>query len=49
VQSFIGYPEEERLLGRPRRRWKNVKIDPKVGSMWIGFMWLRVGTSGRLL
>jgi hypothetical protein len=23
AQSFVGYPEEERLLGRPRRRWEN--------------------------
>jgi hypothetical protein len=35
--------EGKRPLGRPRRRWvDNMKI-------WIGLIWLRIGTSGGLL
>jgi hypothetical protein len=38
-------------LGRPRRRWvDNIKMDLKrYGMVWIGLMWLRIGTSGGLL
>jgi hypothetical protein len=39
-------------LGRPRRRWEdNIKIHFKnLGvKMWIGFIWLRIGTGGGLL
>jgi hypothetical protein len=33
-------------LGRPRRRWEdNIKLDLRE----IGFGWLRIGYSGRLL
>jgi hypothetical protein len=36
-------PEGKIALGRPRRRWvDNMKI-------WIGLIWLRIGTSGGLL
>jgi hypothetical protein len=28
----------------------NIKIDLKaIGGVWTGFMWLRIGTNGRLL
>jgi hypothetical protein len=35
-------------LGRPRRRWNNIKMN--LGEMvWTGSNWLRIGTSGGLL
>jgi hypothetical protein len=27
LRGFIGKPEEKRPLGRPRRRWDNVKMN----------------------
>jgi hypothetical protein len=38
---LVGRPEVKRLLGRPRRRWKDIGID--VAN------WLRIGSSGGLL
>jgi hypothetical protein len=40
-----------RPLGRPRRRWvDNIKVDLREdGMVWIGLIWLRIGTSGGLL
>jgi hypothetical protein len=39
--------EGKRSLGRPRRWWvDNIKMD---GLVWIGLIWLRIGTSGGLL
>jgi hypothetical protein len=48
---LVGKPEIERPLGRPRRRWKdNIKMSlKKDGMSWIGFIRLRVETSGALL
>jgi hypothetical protein len=49
---LVGEPEGRRPLGRPRRRWvDNIKMDLRViGWMgWIGLIWLRIGTTGRLL
>jgi hypothetical protein len=48
---FVGKPEEERPLGRPRRRWvDNIKIDLREdGMVLIGLIWLGIGTSGGLL
>jgi hypothetical protein len=41
---FVGKPEGKRPLGR--RRWvDNIKI----GLIWTGLNWLRIGTSGELL
>jgi hypothetical protein len=41
---LVGMLEGKRPLGRPRRRWvDNIKMD---GMVWIGFIWLRIGTSG---
>jgi hypothetical protein len=50
----IGYlweSQNERALGRPRRRWvDNIKMDLRDdGIVWIGLIWLRIGTSGGLL
>jgi hypothetical protein len=43
-------PEGKTPVGRPRRRWVgNIKMDLREGMVWIGFMWLRIGTSGGLL
>jgi hypothetical protein len=47
----IGYwwESQKRPLGRPRRRWvNNIKIDLRK-IVWIGLMWLRIGTSVGLL
>jgi hypothetical protein len=49
---LVGRPEGTRPLGRPRRRWEdNIKMDLRemVLGMWIGFIWLRIGTGGGLL
>ena len=46
---MVGKPEEKRLLGRPRRSWKdNIKMDlQEVGcGVWTGSSWLRIGTGG---
>jgi hypothetical protein len=42
------------LVGIPRRRWAdNIKMDLREigwdGMVWIGLIWLRIGTSGGLL
>jgi hypothetical protein len=45
---LIGKLEGKRPLGRPRRRWvDNIKMDLKRDRM--GWIWLRIGTSGGLL
>jgi hypothetical protein len=48
---LVGKPEGKRPTGRPRRRWvDNIKMDLREDWMgWIGFIWLRIGTSGGLL
>jgi len=48
---MMGKPEGKRLLGRPRRRWKdNIKMDfGEMGCGWTGSSWLRIMTgSGHL-
>jgi len=46
----VGKPEGKRPLGRPRRRWEDIKIKmdlQEVGNMdWID---LSIGTGSRLL
>jgi hypothetical protein len=43
---LVGTPEGKRPLGRPGRRWvDNIKMDLR----GIGWIWLRIGTSGGLL
>jgi hypothetical protein len=46
---LVGKPEEKRPLRRLRRRWvDNIKIDVKrdrMGWLWIGSIWLRIGKS----
>jgi len=49
---LVGKPEGKRPLGRPRRRWEdNIRMDlgKWSGKVWTGFIWFRIGTSGRLL
>jgi hypothetical protein len=49
---LVGKPEGKRPLGRPRRRWEDTI---RMGFREIGgegvdwFIWLRIGTSGRIL
>jgi hypothetical protein len=40
-----------RIWVGPRHRWvDNIKMDIReVGMVWIGLIWLRIGTSGGLL
>jgi hypothetical protein len=42
---LVGKPEG-RTLEKPRRRWVyNIKMDLKRdGMVWIGLIWLRIGT-----
>jgi hypothetical protein len=49
---LVGKPAGKRPLGRPRRRWvDSIKMDliEMDGMVWIGLIWLRIGTSGGLL
>jgi hypothetical protein len=46
---LIGKSEGKRSLGRPRRRWEdNIRLDRReIGwKVWVGFIWLKIGTSG---
>jgi hypothetical protein len=49
---LVGKPEIKTPLGKPKRRWDdNIRIDLReIGwEIWAGLIWLRTGTSGRLL
>jgi hypothetical protein len=49
---LVGKPEGKRPLGRQRSRWvDNIKTDLRdiVWMVWIGLIWLRIGTSRGLL
>jgi hypothetical protein len=49
---LVGKPEGKRPLGRSRRRLEdNIKIGlQEVGcGVWIGWIWLRIGTGGGYL
>ena len=50
-RSLLGKPEVKRPLGRPRRRWKDIKmILQEVGrGTWIGLVWFRIETGGALV
>jgi hypothetical protein len=42
---LVGNPEGKRPLGRRRRRWvDSIKMDFRDGMVWIGWIWLRIGT-----
>jgi hypothetical protein len=49
---LVGKPEGNRPLGRPERRWGIIIkwiVQKQNGVVWIGFIWLRIGTRGGLL
>jgi hypothetical protein len=44
---LVGKPERKRPLGKHRHKWEdNIKVDHReIGfGVWIGFIWLRIGT-----
>jgi hypothetical protein len=46
---LVGKPEGKRPLGRPRHRLVGILkwiIERKEGMIWIGFILLKIGTSG---
>jgi hypothetical protein len=46
----VGKPEGKSPLGRPRLRWMdNIKMDLGEVGWCTGLVWLRIGTSGKLL
>jgi hypothetical protein len=50
-EDLVGKPEGKRLRARPRQRWEDdIRIDLKdIGwGAWIGLIWLRIRTNGRL-
>jgi hypothetical protein len=52
MHILVGKPEGKRPLRRPRRRGvDNIKMDlrDRMGVVWTGLIWLRIGTSGGLL
>jgi hypothetical protein len=48
---LMGEPKGKKPLGRQRHRWvDNIKMGFRYdGMVWIGLIWLRIGTSGGLL
>jgi hypothetical protein len=52
VTDLVGKPEGKRPLRRHKYMWEIILkwIIRKLGlGIWIGFIWPRIGTSGRLL
>jgi len=45
---LVGKPEGKRPLGRPRRRWEDIKmaLQGVRGVVGTGWSWLRIGTGG---
>jgi hypothetical protein len=53
-EELVGEPDGKRPLEKPRRRWvDNTKTELQDigcdGMVWIGLLWLGIGTSGGLL
>jgi hypothetical protein len=48
---LVGKPQGKRPLGRPRRRWEDIRMDlQEVGcGVWTGLGWLRIETGGEKL
>jgi hypothetical protein len=52
LRKYFIYPLGKRPLGKRRLRWEDgIRMDLReIGwGVWIGFNWLRIGTSGELL
>jgi hypothetical protein len=47
---LVGKPDAKRPLGRPRRRWEDIRLVFREvgGKVWTAFIWIRIATSGRL-
>jgi hypothetical protein len=46
---LLGKPDGKRLLGRPRGGWEDnigMHLTEINGKVWIGCIWIRIGTSG---
>jgi len=43
---LVGISEGKRTLGRPRRRWEDMKMNLQYlgWEAWAGFLWPRTGT-----
>jgi hypothetical protein len=49
---LVAKTERKSQLGRPRHRWEdNIRMDlMEIGhKIWTGFIWFRIGTSGKSL
>jgi hypothetical protein len=50
---LVGKLQGKKPFGRPRCRWEdNIKMDIRetgCGRVWTGFVWLRIGTGGKVL
>jgi hypothetical protein len=48
---LVGKPEGKKRLGKPQRSYvDNIRMHLReTEKVWTGFVWLRRGTSGRLL
>jgi hypothetical protein len=51
---LVGKPEGKTPLGRTRRRWVDnnkmeLTLEKQDGMVWVGLIWLKIETSGRLL
>jgi hypothetical protein len=49
---LVGTPEGKRLIGRIRLVWRTILeriLGKQREKLWIGCIWLRIGTSGMLL
>jgi len=47
ARVFVGKPEGERPLGRPKRRWdNNIKRNEMGWGVWTGLIWPKIGTGG---
>ena len=46
---LVGKPEGKRPLGRPRRRWEDIKMDLREVGGGRDWSWFRIGTDGGYL
>jgi len=49
--AVVRKPDGKKPLVRPRRRWKDVRMDLREAGwegVWTGCIWLRIGTRGGL-